>query len=328
MTIIDHRWKSGATGNVNMQGRDLSAELWVDSDDPEDTGFAVIQYLIGQGFVYGSTYNVGNDDLSSRTPIDTYLYQIDPPELAGGSSTTWLVRLLYKMVTPAERTAGGGELATNPIQRRPKISTSTVTRTRVVDRAVYMGGLANGWEVGAERDITNSAGVPISPRMEIDRHNRVIRIERNFPAVYVSQISLPIDWINSQPVTISDRTTTITIMQHQLKFLGWATDQEFEQNQDFVRVTFEGEIQESGWLEEVLDEGREELITASDPGYITGGLNLKPVTQQGMGRVADPKPLDGNGKILPKDQPMKYAKWRPLTAIDIRSYPYFAGIAQ
>lgn len=329
MAITGHRSKGGENScGVSLEGRDYTAELWVDSDDPEDTGHTVIQYLIDEGFVYGTPYNVGNDDLSSRTPVNTYLYQIEPPTLAQGSATLWSVTLRYRMVTPELNIVGGSELATTPYTRRPVVSTSTVTREKAVKKGIYRGGFTRNWEKDKERVFTNSADDVIYPPIVVEYQNRLLRVVRGFPAVIVNDTNMPLAWINSVDFVISDRVTTIHVKKYQMKLLNWATEPAFEDGYDFVRITFEGEIKKDGWRLSILDEGFNEK---RDPDY-TGQPPPKksPIRIEGQGRLAEPVLLDGNGSILnippATIDDAKYGEWSVLDEIDPRTLGFFAGI--
>lgn len=336
MTIIGHSAKQGAnTVQVSTENFEYTAELFMDSDDPEDTGVAVIQYLFTQGYTYGSPYNVGNDDLSSREPLDTYLYQIDPPALAPGSSTKWTVTLRYRMVTPDVQTSGGDHAPT-PFQRRPAISTSTVTRSEPLEEAIYRGGLLrNDWEIGKKRAITNSADDPFIPPYVIEYQNRIVRVVRNFAAVNITHISMPLKWINSVDFTLSDRKTTISIVRFTLKLLNWSTEPAFEDGFDFVRITFEGEIEEDGWRLRILDRGFNEIVEKQLSGTSATEKVKQPIRVEGQGRSAVETLLDGNGGQLIKkgDNPpktaadAKYGIWSGFNEIDPRSLSFFMGIA-
>jgi hypothetical protein len=337
MTIIGHSEKQGAnTVQVTLEGREYTSELFVDSNDPEDTGHAVVQYLIAQGYRYGKPYDVGNDDLSSRTPINTYLYQIDPPALAPGSSTKWIVTLRYRQVTPDLNVVGGGGLAQTPFERRPAISTSTVTRSEPLEEAIYRGGLLrDDWELNELRAITNSADDPFIPPYEIEYQNRVVRVVRNFPAVNINNITMPLKWINSVAFTLSDRQATISIAAFTLKLLNWATEPVFEDGYDFVRITFEGEIEEDGWRLRILDKGFNEVEPERYNGQGGYSRKKKPIREEGQGRSAVEALLDGaGGRLIKKDDnppktgaDAKYGIWSGFREIDPRSLGFFYGIA-
>lgn len=347
MTILSHRSKGGAnTSGVSAEGRELTAELWVETDDPEDTGHAVIQYLLSEGFNYGSPYKVGNDDLSSRSPVNTALYQIEPPQLAPGSATLWSVLLRYRQVIPRLQNAAG-ELAATPISRRPAISVSTVTRTEGVDRAIYHGGFdlttlgPLGWVVGEERQITNSAGTPYLPAQERDVHNSVIRVTRNLAFCQFDETNFPTSWVNDGNLTFEDRSTRVVVGVRQLKFLSWSTTPRFEDGIDFVEVTFEGEIKAGlGWLRKILDTG---MLEAVGGRYSSGELKgiRNPTDEKQL--ITEPMLLDGAGKAnfveinnpnpppaglirTSKVGPPHYGSWRIHEEIDIKTLGFFSGI--
>ncbi|MEZ6087706.1 MAG: hypothetical protein R3C05_06715 [Pirellulaceae bacterium] len=77
MTCTEWFWHAeDNTGGIALNElRELTARLYVRSDDPEDGGNTVINYLISEGFTIAKTYEVGNDVLTSAN-----LYQIDPPQ--------------------------------------------------------------------------------------------------------------------------------------------------------------------------------------------------------------------------------------------------------
>lgn len=331
MTVIRHFTKGGEnTCGVSLDGREYTAEIFVETDDPKDTGHAVIQYLIGQGFIYGRPYNFGNDNLSSTShPIKTYLESISPPVLADGSMTMWSVTLNYKTVTPELNVVGGGSRAQTPFTRRPQVSTNTVTRQKAIYEAIYRGGLLRGdWNAGQKRLITNSADDIYFPPIEVEYQNRILRIIRNFSEVFVNDTNLPLEWINLTAATISDRKTTIQIQPFQLKLLNWSTEPAFEDGHDFVKVTFEGEITKKGWRIELLDEGINEKPNAGSTSQPPP--KKKPIRSEGEGRIVNPVPLDGKGmelKIPPATiQDRKFSTWSHFDEIEIRSLAFFSGI--
>lgn len=331
MAIIDHRPKSGAnTSDARADGRDLTAELWVESDDPEDTGHAVIQYLITEGFVYGAPYNVGNDDLSSRSPLDTALYQIDPPQLAPGSSTMWSVLLRYRQVTRNFQNIAGG-LADSPLDRRAVLSCNTVMREKTITRAIYRVGFQDsliGWTPDEERMITNSAGQEVWPQQVIDDQYLVLRVVRNFAAVNVNETTFPETWINSTPLTFNDGLLTVVLGTYQLKLLQWTILPRFEEDTEFLEVTFEGEIKRGphGWRLRLPDTGFQERPLGPSPSVRSNKLvDIK--NAEGV-PVTVPALLDGNGVALPDQATATpvYATWSQYKELDIRTTPFFAGL--
>ncbi len=327
MTILKH-WPKGGdnTAGVTTAGFEATAELFVESDDPEDTGLNVLQYLIANGYNYGDEYSVGNASDDSLI-----LVQIDPPKLAPGSATLWIALLQYKTRT-AETSAGGGG---SPLDLRPKISTSNLSRSVLVESGVYLGGYELEWPVGQTRLITSSAGVPFSSGVEKDQHNQLLRITRNIDSVILSETAYPLDWINSEAVLISDRKTTVLIEKYQLKFLGWSTEQAVEQGVDFVRVTFEGEIKKDGWRKQLQDKGNlRDACDAPDGRYGTissiapGAAAQEAILTNSGLQVGADVPLNGQGQPLDKcDTDFFYGNWGIYDEIDIRVLPFFAGIA-
>jgi hypothetical protein len=332
MAIVGHGPKSGAnSSNATSNNRELTAELWVESDDPEDTGHAVLTYLIAQGYRYGAAYNVGNDDLSSRTPFNTALYQIDAPQLAAGSSTMWSVMLHYKLVTRQMQVAGGsGELAPNPVLRRAVLSINSVSRTEAVTRGIYRGGFTsttgNVWKEDEEYRITNSAKKDVSPIVEIEKDNYVLRAVRNFPRVHVSEITLPGRWVNSTDLVFDDGLLRVTIGKYQLRSLSWSIVPKFEEDTEFLEVTFEGEIKytEHGWRLDLLDVGFEETQEYSlGPGHVK--------LLDANGQTPDtPLRLNGQGKKIADQQGPDefYGIWTVIPEIDIRTTTFFAGLVE
>jgi hypothetical protein len=323
MSIISHRPKSGAnTSDVSADGRELTAELWVESDDPEDTGHSVIQYLIGEGFVYGAPYNIGNDDLSSRTPVNTALYQIESPQLQPGSATLWSVTLRYRQVTPQQQTISG-TVALAPWSRWPQISITTTPRETAISRAIYRGGFSTGWAVDEMRAVTNSAGTPFGDVITVDDHDLVIRVARSFPAVAVNQTNMPLKWINSQAFTLTGRTTTINIAAYQLRFLSWSTNEEFSDGYDYVNVEFEGALTKDGWRFLIQDNG---LALKAPENPYANTVSTIAIRDAHQNVIETPALLDGNGGLLADGDPPVYATWSGYDEIDPRSLGFFAGL--
>lgn len=328
MTAISWKFKSGAnTGGLTTEGRDYTAEVWVETDDPLDTGHTVLEYLIAEGFTYGSRYNVGNDDLSATSPI-LYLYAIEPPALAPGSVTIWSVMLRYQLLTP-ERADSNGDQPSDPFTVRPEMSTSTTTREEAIYEAPYRGGLLRQWIVGQTRMITNSADDVIIPPVVVTRHNRVVRIRRNFAAVMINDTNLPLHWINSEAFTIAVRQQTIQVPAYQIKLLGWQTESVFEDGFDFVKVTFEGEVNEKGWRLQIQDAGYNEKSSVGATSFAQ--RKKTPIRLKG-GRPSGPQLLNGDGEVL-KIPPntiadAKFAIWSGYRELDVRTMVFFAGIVQ
>ncbi len=327
---FSHRWKSGLnTVGATTEGYDGSAELWVESDDPQDTGLGVLKYLIAQGFTYGRRYDVGND-----TDNNIILNQIDPPQLASGSAVLWQVTLHYRLATPGLLDSDGQPATI--INRIPDISTSNVTRLKTIERGIYLGGLLTDWPVGVERAITNSAGVPFSPAIEVELHNRLIRISRNVAMVNMNKSAFPEKWINKENVIVSNRKTTIPILAFTMKFAGWSTEPAFEEGIDFVRVTFEGEVNDDTWRRNLLDKGL--LVEACDRpdgrGGVQASYDMKPgastkrVAKDPEGTpLTEPPMLDGKGNMVDCAEAFFYGKWKTYDEIDIRTLPFFQGFA-
>jgi hypothetical protein len=331
MAIVGHGPKSGAnSSNATSNNRELTAELWVESDDPEDTGHAVLTYLIAQGYRYGAAYNVGNDNLVGSS-IKTALYQIDAPQLAAGSSTMWSVTLHYKLVTRQMQVNGGsGELATNPVLRRAVLSINSVSRTEAITRGIYREGFTsttgNEWEPDEERRITNSANQDVSPVVEVEKDNYVLRAVRNFPKVHVSEITLPGRWVNSTDLVFDDGLLRVTIGKYQLRSLSWSIVPKFEEDTEFLEVTFEGEIKYTkyGWRRDLIDVGFYETKPYSES---KGHVRLL----DDNGQPSEiPLRLNGQGKKIEDQQGPEefYGIWTVIPEIDIRTTTFFAGLVE
>lgn len=327
MAFIRHFSKAGNnTVSVDLNNEEFTEELFVESDDPADTGVGCVAYLLANDYVYGKQYSVGNDDLTVPGSRRTYLYRINPPQLVANSVTMWQVTLQYAIVKPDMLPFGGqdGDAPARPWNRRPELSTSTVTREKGADDAVYHGGLRRDWEEGRRRSITNSADDPYSERIIYETQHRVVRVRRPFPSVYVNDQTMPLKWINRDLVVISDRKQSIRISPFTMRLLGWSTESVFEENTDFVMVTFEGEVNPEGWRFRRRDEGLNEKPYASPSVFGP----KRPILSDGEGRLNGPQDLDGNGGLLEDDDPHGpyYAIWGVYNELDIRSMPFFQGM--
>lgn len=325
MTINDHAFKGGLNScGVTANGREYTAELHIFGDDPEDTGHSVVEYLLTQGFVYGAPYVVGNDD----TTDDTYLYEIEPPQLLQGSCVTWFTTLRYASINPALNSISG-TVTTDPLELRPRISTSTVSRLKPQEKAIYLGGFTTGWTVGVERLVTNSAGVQVIPAHEIDVHNLVVTIVRNFSSVIMNQATFPLKWINSKAFTLDSRQTKIPVPAYGMKFLGYRTEEVYEQETDFVRVTFEGELTDDpdGWRVLLLDHGT--MIDTQDTSQYASSHQApkEQMVDRWNNVVSQPCNLNGAGlPVAVGDDAEFYGKWGFYRELDVKIMPFFLDI--
>ena len=332
--ITHHKVEAGSpTGGAGTGERRYTAAVFVYSNDPLDTGQAVLEYLINQGFKYGTRWDFGND---SNDRIR--LFQISPPQLLSGSAWTWRVELMYQEFKLSVATSTP---EIDPTDFLPDIKVRTVGRASIVERATYLGGFNDpflGWTIGEERTITNSAGTPIA--LDIDQFNDVVRVVRRTAAVVKDDASFPEFWINSEDMSLSNGFITVPIKKYELKFTGWSMDREQYEGFDLVRVEFTGEIKEGGWRVELLDKGvmvdgcddngpRNDgrggsYSSSNDPPGISTQRFLK--DRDGV-PVTEDRFLNGAGDVLPPCSDDRfYAAWGPFKEIDPRTLGFFAGI--
>lgn len=335
MPVID-MWQAAPenTANATLETREYTAAVYVRTDDPADTGHAVLEHMIANGYGYGSTYNAGND----ANPL-ARIYQIDPPQLIPGSCDLWKAVARYRLLTPEEKDLND-QSPGNPVDLRPKISTSTVVREVPVDKATYRSGFHAdvGLSDGDFSPIINSAKTILIPQPLRQKSNRILTITRNALAVTFSDTSFPEDWINDVAVTVSDRQTTVEIPIYGMKFLRWATSPQYHEGLDYVEVTGEFEVtwDEGGWRQDYRDEGIQCRAEAGDPdgrgGTIsasdikTGAPQIRRMIDQFGLPLPEPVRLDGNGKPLAPGDDTVYSTWSLLEEIDPKTLPFFAGI--
>lgn len=335
MTVLSHRVELGSpTGGAGTGQRQYTAKIWIESDDCEDTGHAILEYLIAQGFVYGVKWAFGNDANNALR-----LFQISPPSLVTGSAYIWTATLSYKAPKLSVATS---TVSIDPTDFLPEIRTSSIGRREPVEEATYLGGLQTDWTVGIDRTITNSANTPFSPAIEADFYNKNVRVVRRTVAVIDNEANFPTRWINSVAVTLSNGFITVPIGAYELLFTGWETDREEYEGWDVVRVEFTGEIKKGGWREELLDigfladacgshggysrpDGRGYYYDATqDPDAIAPQRNI--LDRSGI-PVATQVILDGDGGPMgPCDEGRFYGKWGIYDEIDPRTIGFFAGI--
>ncbi|MEL6106676.1 MAG: hypothetical protein AAFU85_11585 [Planctomycetota bacterium] len=334
MTIYEHKVEQGSpTGGAGTGARQYKATVWCFSDDCGDTGEAVLQYLIDNGFTYGVKWEFGNDSNERLR-----LFQISPPRFVAGSQWIWRVELSY-----AERKliVATSEPDIDPTDFLPEITVRTVGRAGLAEEALYFGGLddaALGWTAGEERTVTNSAGTPIA--LDVDDFNGIVHVTRRTVAVTADAASFPYKWINSEAFTLSNGFITVPIGQYQIKFSGWEMDREQYEGFDLVRVEFTGEINPDGWLIDLLDKGV--LLAGCGTngqradgrgGYYYGENDPENVPDLRHAKDRDGVPLGeevfldgaGNARAACSDE-VFYGRWGPWKLIDPRTLGFFAGI--
>lgn len=337
--ITDHRIKLGsATGNAGTGPREYSATLWVESDDCLDTGHAVLEYLVTNGFKYGAIWEFGNDSNNKSR-----LYQIETPQLVEGSNFVWTVGLKYKefkLLVPYSTEE------VDPEDFTPEITVRTVGRNEAIEEGKYRGGLKTPWAVDETRLITNSSNVPFSPAVEATRYNRSVTVVRRTAAVTVSESAFPTFWINDVDFTFKNDFIEVPVKKYELLFTGWTFDQEQYEGYDLVRVEFSGEIKKGGWRESLLDLGFQsedsikklpdgsqvlrqdgkggDLDSSLDPDGIFGKRHIR--DRDGL-PVGDPVLLDGNGDPLPPGSTDRfYGIWSLYDEIDPTTLGFFSSI--
>ena len=336
MTIVDHTVELGSpTGGAGTGAREYNATLFVESDDPADTGHAILNYVIQNGYNYGVQWAFGNDH-NDRVR----LYQIDPPQYMANSAYKWRVPLRYKEMKALQ--AYASQPTIDPAKLQPKITVRNSGRGEIVKRGTYRGGLNTGWTVDEERLITNSAEVEFTEPIEKQSWNKTIRIVRRTAAVLFNDVAFPTDWINDRDFTIYNDFISVPIKQYELKFGGWEVDAEQYEGMDLVRVEFIGEIKPGGWRIELLDKGFSVAACADEGrpdgrgGYISsaepdppGVAKKREILDRNGMAVTEPQPLDGEGNII-EECPVAnyfYGEWSIHDEIDPTSLGFFAGIS-
>lgn len=334
MTVLGHTVELGSpTGGAGSGAAEYRANLFVESDDPQDTGHAILNYVIGEGFDYGVKWEFGND-VNERVR----LYQIDPPQFIASSAYKWRVSLKYKEI---RATLAYSETKINPQDWQPKIKVRSVGRMQPVTDGIYRGGLDTGWEKGVKRQITNSAGAVFSdPPLEFELWNKSLRVMRRTTAVEFNDTSFPTFWINDRDFTVFNDFIAVPIKKYELLFGGWEVDEEQYEGLDVVRVEFIGEVKKGGWREELLDQGYVTAGCAPDGGRPDGRGGYyydseDPANIAGMKNILDrngnhprsPVPLDGAGNALGDcDKTRFYGEWSVMDEIDPTALGFFAGI--
>ena len=333
MAIYDHKYAPGSGADVSLDGRRGSAELWVYSDSANDTGHAVTEYLIDEGFVYGMVYAVG-DDTNSKLRLE----RIGKPEYVAGSCWVWRVSLEFKTLEPADPNNNNGEIG-SPTDVRAKFKISSVTRREAIEEGIYRGGLdhvALGWELDKKRLITTSAGLPHVPAIEIDWHNKVLTIIRTFAAIDFSDENFPERWINDADIILSNGVTRVPIPQFGCKFLGWSTNEIKNDESDLVEITFTGEVKKEGWRLNLLDkssmadacnkpDGRGGTYQTAD--FKAGQPSKRNILDPAGTPVSEPVGLDGRGNPLPGcTDEAHYGIWSGYDEIDMSAIGFFAGL--
>lgn len=130
-------------------GPTLTASIRVRMDSKDDTGVAVMNYIIANGYDYGSEYNVGNDHVNGSA-----LFQIEAPEYVQDSQWLWDVKLHYIRDANKNDQQPGSKKITD---LRPKVSVGTIQREKVVEKAFYRGGIngpGGSWNITINDDLT------------------------------------------------------------------------------------------------------------------------------------------------------------------------------
>ena len=126
MTVLSHRVELGSpTGGAGTGQRQYTAKIWIESDDCEDTGHAILEYLIAQGFVYGAKWAFGND-ANAHTGFYETVYDIMLPK--GGTGD------LEKGLTVIKDYAQGALLLQSEIDRERGV---ILAEKRARDSASY-----------------------------------------------------------------------------------------------------------------------------------------------------------------------------------------------
>lgn len=340
MTVTGHRIKRGSpTGGAGTGARNYKATLWVESDDCKDTGHAILEYVITQGFDYGTKWAFGND-----TNDKLRLFQISPPKYVEGSAYIWEVDLHYKEF---KLSVAVTTVKVDPTDFLPEITTRTVARVDTIEKAIYRDGLRTNWTKDEERTITNSANTPFVPTLEAEFFNKSVRVVRRTVAVIDNETNFPTFWINDRDFDLSNGFITLNVKQFELRFTGWEHTREQYEGYDLVRVEFTGEIKKGGWREELLDHGvMVDNCPIDDPnhpdydkrqdgrGSDFVGLDDPPnqspqrmLLDRSGNPISRPALLDGLGNALPVCSKQRYyGLWSFYDEIDPTALGFFAGI--
>jgi hypothetical protein len=331
--ITGHKWRLGDnTGGIDLEQAEYTAELYVFSDDCKDTGVSVLEYMQSVNIFFGTHYKVGNDEVEKA-----FVRSIAPPRLVEGSTWTWLVRLTYVNDGGEGGDSGGGGGTSKPWDDPPELSTHTVGRSEVVQKAIYYGGFtADGFTPNETIALTNSAKLPYSPAPEKEVFNRLVRVTRNFQSVTIDDTKMPTEWVNEKQVLLFDikLLQRIPIKPRCLRCIGWSTEPVHNSFGDYVKVTFEGEIKHDTWDHFLLDKGK--FVDACNKpdarGYVTSS---RPAGTAGVRRNVDAfgypvdSLLNGAGDPLPECSDDRFfGQWGYERPVDIKTLDFFKDITQ
>jgi hypothetical protein len=341
MTATEWFFGENVTADATLEGREYEAEVYVRCDDPQDTGKTVIDYLVSEGFDYGSKFMAGNDQDNA-----TRIYQLDRATRVDGSCELWRTTIRYKLITAGSRESDeSGNPASTPLEFRPELSIRTQIRQVPVDKATYLGGYVDdvvGIDEGEEYPIVNSAWMEFIPQPKRDESSKIVRIKRNLAAVSFTEDNFPTDWINDREVTFSDRKTSITAEPYKAKFLRWSTEPRFQEGIDFVEVALEIEIRKKEWRKEYLDQGlmgtaqyggqQSTLIPDGRGGNLpnppqNGAAPFQKLVDATGNTVSSPVPFNGRGRPKENYADFVYSKWGLYDEIDPTEIPFLTGLA-
>lgn len=331
-TWTEH-WR-GATGAVqrNPLAAEYTAVYRVQTDDPDDQAQTVLTWTQANKILLGSVYSYAGDTslsiaVCNRLTADREL----------GSTDWWVVVAHYG--TPDDDNDGEeldnqGQPVLNPLDFRPRVAMSTVTYTKAVDRARYIGGIErfNGNEDAIFPPMASNMQ-PFNPLPEKDEHRKVFQITRNVQIVeadamdtnVVNLLGFDLEYSPSPGVTIHKRMDRWTAMLRD-----WRVAMRRANAVDFFEVSVALDWKKDTWVDEILDRGLHADGNDQEPdgkGGTYGGSdkygNPRPPVPPGVPRIRrfidddgqpidDPVLLDGKGQPLPlRPQPIKpvWGKW-------------------
>lgn len=192
-----------------------------------------------------------------------------------------------------------GEFPRDPTQWTPRISWGFAQFQRIADKD------AEG------NDIRNSATEPFDPPLQVDDSRPILQVVWNRPNFDESWAETYRDTVNDGAFFGKDAKTVkcsnISANRVYNQDIGW-----------FWEVTFEFQVNKDTWTRKLFDQG----LYENDPDDDT---KLRKIEINGVPTDV-PLPLDGSGKLLPKDQdpvPLEFEVYKAMPFSDFGLDSFF-----